>query len=384
MDKRATVLQLVPKLDTGGAERVAIEIAEALTKAGHRALIACEGGVLTQSAIRAGAEILPVPLDTKSPFAMRRNASRLKRLIKIHKVDIVHAHSRAPAWSGYWATRGSGIKFVTTYHGVYKENIPFKRRYNAVMAMGDRVIAVSQFIAELIALRYPAAAPKIRVIHGGVDPLKFDPTAMLGDRAVRLAQNWRLKLGAPTIMLPARLTGWKGQRLLISALAQLRHKDALAVLAGSDQQRDRYVASLIAHAQRLGVAQRLRLTGNVEDMPAAMMLADVVVNASTDPEAFGRTIVEAQAMARMVIASDHGGARETIINGETGLLFPPGDAAALATAIDAVLDLSPEDRIAWGQHARAVVSTRYSVAAMQQAVLEVYGELLAGPPGAIP
>lgn len=376
MNKPATILQLVPKLDTGGAERVAIEIAEALTRAGHRALIACEGGVLTQAALRAGAELLPLPLDTKSPFAIRRNAGRIRRLVKTYEIDIVHAHSRGPAWSGYWATRQAKAKFVTTYHGVYKENAPLKRRYNEVMAKGERVIAVSQFIAERIIARYPEAQPRLRVIPGGVDPLRFDPASVLGDRAARLAQSWRLKLGAPTILLPGRLTGWKGQKLLITALAALRHKDAIAVLAGSDQGRKHYVDELIKHAQKLGVDDRVRLAGNVEDMPAAMMLADVVVNASTDPEAFGRTIVEAQAMARMVIAADHGGARETIRDGETGLLFPPGDAAALAAGIDKLLDLPLDLRIAWGGHIRAVVSEQYSVAAMQSAVLGVYAELI--------
>lgn len=375
MVDRATVLQVLPKLDTGGSERVAIEIAEGLTGAGHRALITCDGGVLTQAALRAGAEILPLPLDTKSPVAIRRNASRLARLIKAQNVDIVHAHSRAPAWSAYWAAKRTGKKFVTTYHGTYSENVPFKRRYNAIMAAGDRVVAVSEFIAERIRARHPDIGEKLFVIPGGVDPKKFDPAAVLGDRAQRLAQQWRLPLGAPTIMLPGRLTGWKGQINAITALASLRHKDAVLLLVGSDQGRERYTQSLIAHAAALGVADRLRLAGHVEDMPAAMMLADIVLNASTNPEAFGRTIVEAQAMARVVIAADHGGARETIRDGETGLLFPPGDDGALAAAIDRVLDLPLDARIAWGRHARAVVSEVYSVSAMQAAMLDVYAGL---------
>jgi glycosyltransferase involved in cell wall biosynthesis len=380
MAERATVLQVLPKLDTGGAERVAVEIAEALTGAGHRALIACDGGALTQAALRAGAEMVPMKLHTKSPLAIRRNAGRLARLMQDQNVDIIHAHSRAPAWSAYWAARRSGKKFVTTYHGSYKENAPFKRRYNEIMAAGDRVIAVSAFIAERIRSLHPEIGEKLSLVPGGVDPVKFDPAAVLGDRAARLAQNWRLPLGAPTVMLPGRLTSWKGQMIMITALARMRHTDAVLVLAGSNQGRARYSQSLIAHAQKLGVADRLRLAGHVEDMPAAMMLADIVVNASTEPEAFGRTIVEAQAMARMVIAADHGGARETIRNGDTGLLFPPGDDEALAAAIDWALDMPLEARIAWGRHARAVVSEVYSVAAMQAAMLEVYAGLLKSPP----
>ena len=203
MAKRATVLQVLPKLDTGGAERVAVEIAEALTAAGYRALIACESGALTQAALRAGAEILPLPLDTKSPLAIRRNAGRLARLIQVEDVDIIHAHSRAPAWSAYWAAKRTGKKFVTTYHGTYKENVPGKQRYNEIMAAGDAVIAVSAFIGERIQARHADIGDRLTVIPGGVDPVKFDPAAVLGDRAGRLAQSWRLPLGARPSCCPA-------------------------------------------------------------------------------------------------------------------------------------------------------------------------------------
>ncbi len=378
-DRACTILQLLPKLDTGGAERVAIEISEAVAATGQTALIACNGGALVPAALRAGAEIIALPLDSKSPFTLRRNAVSLARLVTARQVSMIHAHSRAPAWSGYWAARRTGVRFVTTYHGIYNENAPFKRRYNAIMAKGERVIAVSHYVAELIARRHPAAAPRIRTIPGGVDTVKFNPAAVLGDRAVRLAQAWRLPLAAPTIMLPGRLTSWKGHSLLITALAMMRNRQAVVILAGGDQGREQYTRRLIRHAESLGVANRLRLAGNVEDMPAAMMLADIVVNASTDPEAFGRTIVEAQAMARIVVAADHGGAAETIIDHETGLLFPPGDAAALAARLDAVLEMPAEARLAFGRHSRAVVASRYSMAAMQSANLAVYAELLEAP-----
>jgi glycosyltransferase involved in cell wall biosynthesis len=183
-------------------------------------------------------------------------------------------------------------------------------------------------------------------------------------------------MGAPTVMLPGRLTAWKGQKLMISALALLTHKTAQLVLVGGDQGRETYAQSLISHAESLGVAGRLRMVGHTEDMPAALMLADVVVNASTDPEAFGRTVVEAQAMGRMVVAANHGGAAETVIDRVTGILVRAGDAAALAAAVDAALALTPEERIVWGARARARVAEDYAVAAMQVAVMRVYGELL--------
>ena len=376
IERPITILQVLPKLDTGGAERVVIEIAEAIHATGHKILIACAGGVLSAVARRAGAEIVEMPLDTKSPLKMRRNARRLKKLIAQRDVKLVHAHSRAPAWSAWWATRATGTPFVTTYHGSYGEKSALKRRYNAVMARGDRVIAVSHFIAGLIRARYGTDEQILRVIHGGVNLDKFDPTMMVAEGLYRMARSWAVNLADPVILLPGRLTSWKGQKILIQALAKMRHRDAVVILAGSAQGRIDYTAELVDLVTRLGVAGRVRMVGHTEDIPAAMMLADVVVNASTDPEAFGRTIIEAQAMGRIVIATDHGGARETIIPGETGFLVPPGDVDALAAALDAALDMPSDDRVTWGRQARAHVAEHYSVAAMQNAVLDVYAELL--------
>ncbi len=366
----------MPRLDTGGAERVVIEITEALSALGHKTIIACDGGVLASAATRAGAKIINLPLASKSPFTMRRNAAQLAKLIKSENIDLVHAHSRAPAWSALWATRRTKTPFVTSYHGTYNENAPFKRRYNAVMASGDRVIAVSAFIGSLVRERHKVGDDRLRIIPGGVDADKFDPALVQGDRMAKLARDWRLDVDAPIIMLAGRLTEWKGQRVLIAALAMMRHANAVAVLVGSDQGRETYAQSLISQAESLGVSGRLRMVGHTEDMPAALMLADIVVNASTDPEGFGRTVVEAQAMGRVVIATDHGGAGDTILDGETGFLVPPGDPQALANALDHALDFSTEQRLAWGEHTRELVGENFSVRAMQYAVLRVYGELL--------
>ena len=337
-------MQILPRLDFGGAERVVVEIAEALHEAGHRALIAAENGHLAAAALRAGAELIPLRLATKNPAKIWRNAGKIGSLAEENQVDLIHAHSRAPAWSAYAAAQRRGIPFVTTYHGSYSETSRLKHSYNQVMARGDRVVAVSQYIAGLIQSRYGVGAEKVRVVHGGVDTRIFDPDSVRGERCPRLARAWRADAGQPAIMLPGRLTGWKGQKLFIQALAKMRHKDALGLLVGADQGRAKYVASLAALAESLGVADRLRIVGHAEDMPAALMLADIVVNCSTSPEAFGRTIVEAQAMGRIVVAADHGGARETIING-SGLLVPPNSSAALAEVLDGVLDQDVAARI---------------------------------------
>ncbi len=289
---------------------------------------------------------------------------------------MLHARSRAPAWSTLLAARRTGLPFVTTYHGVYGEGVPGKRLYNSIMARGDRVIAASRYVAGLIAARHGTDPARIRLIPRGVDPARFDPDARRGAQVAQLASAWRLPDGAPVVMLPARLTRWKGGLVLIEALARLARPDAVAVLVGADQGRTAFAAELEQRARALGVADRVRLAGHCSDMPAALMLADVVVSASTEPEAFGRAVIEAQAMARPVIATNHGGAAETVADGETGYLVPPGDAVALAAALNRVLGLPLEDRRALGARARAAVMARCTVAAMQDATLDVYRELL--------
>jgi glycosyltransferase involved in cell wall biosynthesis len=239
------------------------------------------------------------------------------------------------------------------------------------------VIAVSGFIAELIQARHGVPPARLRMIPRGVDPDIFDPARVNGDRVPRLARAWRVEDGQPIILLPGRLTRWKGQTVLIQALARMRNSEAVAVLAGSDQGRRGYAEELAALARRLGVEHRVRIVGNVDDMPAALKLCDVSVNASTDPEAFGRVVIEAQAMARPVIATDHGGAVETVIHGVTGWRVRPNDADELAGMLDTVLAQKLATRLEMGEQARAMVRARFTVKAMQEATLDVYRELLA-------
>lgn len=371
------VLQVLPALGGGGVERGTIEVTEAIARAGGRPLVASAGGPLTASVERAGGRNIALPLTTKSPFQILRNATHLAETIRRERVDIVHARSRAPAWSAWLAARRTGAHFVTTYHGAYGEDLPLKRHYNAVMARGERVIAISHYVAKLLAARHGVDEARIRVIPRGVDPALFDPDAISHHRVARLVQRWRLPDGMAIVALPARLTRWKGQTVLIEALACATRRDVCAVLIGDDQGRHRYSAELVALAERLGVADRVRIVGHCEDMPAALLISDVVVNASTGPEAFGRVVIEAQAMARPVIATDHGGAVETVEHGITGWRVPPTDPVALAGALDHVLGMNQDTRAALGRHARAAVSARYTVRAMQDATIAVYHEVLA-------
>jgi glycosyltransferase involved in cell wall biosynthesis len=370
------VLQVLPSLNTGGVERGTIEIARAVTEANGMAIVTSAGGRMVPMIEAAGGIHVALPLMTKNPLGIWRNARRLEALIRQHHVSIVHARSRAPAWSAWLACQRTGVPFVTTYHGTYSENLPLKRDYNAVMARGEIVIAASRYIAGLVADRHQVDPTRIRVIPRGVDPSEFDPDAISSDRTAKLASDWRLPDGARTVVLPGRLTAWKGHAILLDAIARLGRQDVLCVLVGSHQGRHHYVRQLEQQAARLGIADRVRLVGQCDDMPAALRLSDVVVHASTQPEAFGRVVIEAQAMRRPVIAADLGGPVETVRHGVTGWRVTPGDSDALAAAIAQVLGLDPVVREALGRQARAAVPT---VRAMQEATLGVYESILRAP-----
>ena len=367
------ILQVLPSLVTGGVERGTVEITQAIADTGWLPLVASQGGPMVQAVEDAGGRHIALPLKAKTPFGIWRNAGRLEGVMREHKVSIVHARSRAPAWSAWLACQRTGTPFVTTYHGTYGETLPFKRRYNAVMARGEIVIAASRFIADLVTARHGIDPSRIRIIPRGVDPAVFDPAAVSAERLSRLRQAWRLPDGMRVAMLPGRLTAWKGHTILLEAIARLSRQDVVCVLVGSDQGRWRYSAQLRQRAEDLRIGERLRMVGHCDDMPAALMLADVVVHASTQPEAFGRVVIEAQAMGRPVIASDLGGPVETVEQGVTGWRIRPNDPVGLAAAIEQVLALDRTALAALSERARASVPT---IQAMQQATIAVYRTIL--------
>lgn len=374
---RPVVMQVLPSLVTGGVERGTIDVAAAIVAAGGKAIVVSSGGPMVRELERAGALHVTRPVNSKNPLVMQRNVARLIRLIDEHDVDIVHARSRAPAWSAWRATRRKGVAFVTTFHGTYAHSSPLKRWYNAVMLKGDRVIAISHFIADHIREAYKLDNPaRVRVIHRGVDLDLFSPERVTHERLIALAEHWRVTEGMPVVMLPGRLTAWKGQRLLIEALGRLGRTDIRCLLVGSDQGRHAYRRSLQKLIEHLGLTGVVQIADHCRDMPAAYMLADVVVSASTDPEAFGRVAAEAQAMGRPVVASDHGAARETVVSGKTGLLFTPGDAEALALAIAETLALDSGAREALAAKAMAHIRANFTKEKMCAETLALYRELM--------
>ena len=371
MTAAPTVLQVLPALESGGVERGTLEIADAVVRAGGRALVASAGGRLVAPLERLGARHLALPLRTKNPVGILRNAGHLAALARAEGVEIIHARSRAPAWSALLAARRSGAHFVTTYHGTYNEGFPGKRLYNSVMARGERVIAISRFIAEHIRRVHGTDPARIRIIPRGVDPALFDPDRVAPGRVAALRAAWGVPPDRPVILLPGRLARWKGQAVLVEAMAAVPEAAALLVGGGGEALRGELAARIAA----LGLQGRVILAGHADDMPAALLLADIVVHASTDAEAFGRTVIEAQAMARPVIAADLGGPRETVEEGVTGWRVPPGDPAALAAALRRVLAMPAAARAAIGAAARAHVLATTTTAAMQAATLDLYREL---------
>jgi glycosyltransferase involved in cell wall biosynthesis len=369
------VLQIVPRLVSGGAERGTVDLAGALVAAGWTSYVASAGGPLEREVARAGSTHLTLPLASKNPLRLRRNAAALVRLIGRLGIDVVHARSRAPAWSAWSAARATGRHFVTTFHSAYDSGAAFKHWYNSVMARGERVIAISQFVADHAAQVYGIGPDRLRTIPRGVDLEIFDPGRVGAQRIVSLARQWRLPDGAPVVMLPARLTRWKGGLDFVAAVAALARRDVCCVLVGPEQRRG-FRRELEAAIERNGLVGLFRIVEECRDMPAAYMLADVVVSASSDPEGFGRVIIEAQAMGRPVVATDHGGARETIEPGLTGWLVPPRNPTRLAAAIGEALSLGETERLLLAQRAIAHVAGRYSRQAMCARTIEVYEELL--------
>lgn len=373
---KPVILQVIPTLVTGGAERGCIDMAAAIQRAGGTAIVVSAGGPMARELDRYGAKHIQMPVQSKNPLTMRRNAKRLGKLIEQYGVDLIHARSRAPAWSAYWAAKAAGIPFVTTFHAPYNFKGRVKKWYNSVMAKGDRVIAVSRFVYDHVASQYGVGADRLRLIHRGVDVDILTPERVTQARMAQLIQQWRLPEDQRIVLLPGRLTRWKGQGVLIDAIARLGRSDVRAVLVGDDQGRDNYRQELEDHIRRLNLGGQVTIAGHCNDMAAAYMLSDIVVNASVEPEAFGRVIAEAQAMGRPVIVSNLGAVQETVINGETGLVVPPNDPEALAGAIRAALDLDPLQRQAVGLDGMRHVRANFTKAGMCAATLAVYAELL--------
>lgn len=383
----ATILQIIPRLDTGGAELATVEITEAVVAAGGEALVASEGGRLGEQLASAGGELIEFPAASKNPVQLVLNVNRLSALICERQVDLVHARSRAPAWSALFAARRTGRPFVTTYHGAYSNKGPFKSAYNSVMAKGDIVIANSYFTADLIRTRHRPFDDRVRIVHRGIDFTKFDPALVSNERVKLLRQSWGVNPDERIVLQAARLSGWKGQHIVLEAAGLLAAAGGLNrvmfILAGDIQGREAYQKELEQKIETLGLGDRVRIVGHCDDIPAAFRAAHVAVVASTEPEAFGRAAAEAEALACPVIVTDLGAAPETVnalpyvaAEEATGWRVPPGEPEALAEALEEVLNMPVEARFEMGRRARNHVINRFSLENMKYNTLTIYDELI--------
>ncbi|MCG8621527.1 MAG: glycosyltransferase family 4 protein, partial [Proteobacteria bacterium] len=371
--KGKCVAQILPRLNRGGVERGTIEIASAIIAAGGRAIVISEGGDLLPRLIATGATHISMAVASKNPLAWHLTARQLRQVLVREGVDLVHIRSRASAWIGVKAARACRLPIVTTIHGPRDKAQGLKHRYNAIMTRADRIIAISKYVAGLTATHYPASKKNITIIPRGVDIGVFDPAIVPVVRITQAARKLNLPGDdRPLVILPARPTAWKGQEVMLSALALLEDKQAALILVGADDGKAKFKRRLRGEIKRLGLEHRVWLTPLTDDMPAVLMLADVVVMPSTRPEGFGRVAIEAQAMARPVVAFAHGGAVESIKDGETGFLAPPIEASGLAVAVDKALAMTSNQRNTMGKKAQAHVRRHFTATQMVVATLAVY------------
>jgi len=372
------IVQIVPQMNRGGVERGTVEIAEAISARGWKAVVICNGGRMENQLRRAGAEVYTLPVDTKNPLKWPAVRRRLKAVLLSVGADIVHVRSRAPAWIALPLTRAMGIHSISTIHSKFVPQNFVKRIYNQKMLTADGIIAISDYVKSVITSHYSEAVSEkaIQVIHRGVDLDVFDPAKVSQHRIVRLSETLNLPDDGPVVMLPARATEWKGHAPLIEAVARLEAKDVTLLLLGAGDGHSRFIERLRALAIKTGLDGRLRIASGTDDMPAALMLADVVAMPSTVPEPFGRVALEAQAMGRPVVAFKHGGAIESIQEGETGWLAEPNNVEDLARCLQLALKLGPRQRTIWAKRARAHVESAFSTQQMCEKTLEIYADFL--------
>lgn len=389
LSRPLTVLVVAPTLHAGAADAGAIDLVRILGAGGHRPILVSRGGRREGEATAAGAELIRLDVATQNPLLMARNAVALARLVRTRGCDVAHAHGRAAAWSTYLAARAAGVPFLTTWYKGFRQQNAFKRLYNGVMARGERVIAVSDQIAELIAERHGTPPARIAVIPTGIDLAYFDPAAVSQLRVESVRRNWGIAGSTRVILVVGRMLRRKGHHVVVKAVHRLKErglKDVVCVIAGEDQGQTRYSGELWDLVASTGTADVIRLAGAVEDMPAAYAAATVVVAAAVQPEGVQRAVLEAQAMARPVVVSDLAAGPEAVLappavseERMTGLRVAADDEAALATGLIRLFSLTDAARAAVGARGRAWVSDHFNAPGVARETLALYAEIARRP-----
>ena len=383
MSSNIKVLQVIPKLGYGGAETGCYDIAHYLPENGCESFIVTSGGELTKFVDKKKVKLIKLPVHSKNPLLILINAILLIGIILFFKISIVHARSRAPAWSCLFATKLTNRKFVTTFHGTYNFSGKFKKFYNSVMVRSDLVIAGSNFIFSHIKENYSeflTSQKKFLVIFRGINVDYFDSSTKLENDEKNLLQKWNIHDEKKIILMPGRLTSWKGQELFIEAInlvkIELGYEAFHAVILGNDQGRDLYKKKLIRLTEQYHLTNQIKFIDHCNDMALAYKVSDIIVSASIEPEAFGRVAVEAQSMEKLVIASNIGGSNETIIDEKTGFLFKSGDAESLSKKIIHGLKMDETSRNLMGKEGRNNIIKKFNVEKMCFSTYSEYKRLL--------
>jgi glycosyltransferase involved in cell wall biosynthesis len=383
MTSKLKVLQVIPKLGYGGAETGCYDLAHYLFENECESHIITSGGELVKFIDKKKVKLIKLPVHSKNPILIIFNAIALIFIILLNDISIVHARSRAPAWSCFFATKITSRKFVTTFHGTYNFSNPLKKFYNSVMVRSNLIIAGSNFIFSHINKhysKYVSLKKKFLVIFRGINVDYFDPTTTTQAEEDQLRADWKIDRGKKIILMPGRLTSWKGQEIFIQSLSsvnkELGYESFYAVILGSDQGRDVYSKKLKRLAEQHRLNNQIKFINNCKNMPLAYKISDLIVSASIEPEAFGRIAVEAQSMEKPIIASDIGGSNETIINNKTGFLFESGNSTSLSKKIIEVLNLGESRLKSIGNEGRKNINKKFNVEKMCFSTYAEYKKLL--------
>tara|TARA_B110000444_G_scaffold256449_1_gene292827 strand:+ start:2367 stop:3521 length:1155 start_codon:yes stop_codon:yes gene_type:complete len=383
MSSNLKVLQVIPKLGYGGAETGCYDVAHYLHENNCKSFIVTSGGELTKFIDKEKVKLIKLPVYSKNPLIILFNIIALIFIIFIYNISIVHARSRAPAWSCFFATKIMGRKFVTTFHGTYNFNSKIKRFYNSIMVKSNLVIAGSNFIFSHIKDNYSdylSDKIKLLVIFRGINVDYFDPTTKTEAEEKKLLKKWEFEENKKIILLPGRLTSWKGQELFLEAInlvnIQLGYKAFHAVILGSDQGRDLYKKKLIRLCEQYRITKQVKFIDHCKDMALAYKVADIIISSSIEPEAFGRVAIEAQSMEKIIIASNIGGSNETVIDEKTGYLFESGNFKSLSEKILKVLKLDDTTLKIIGIEGRKNVVSKFNVEKMCFSTYSEYKKLI--------
>ena len=378
MQEKPNILQVIPTLNISGAEQGCFDVANYLTKNGFTSNVVTSSGYRIDQLKKNGSIVNKIPVHSKNPVTIIFNIFRILKIVKKNNINIIHARSRAPAWSCYFVAKIARIKFITTFHGTYNFNNKIKKFYNSIMLRSDYVIAISEFIYNEIKTKYAYSKKNISVISRGIDIKYLDPSKIDYKKVNNFLKDLNLEKNSIKLVLPGRVSGWKGHKIAIEAMTYLRdksNKDFVLLLVGPTDNL-KLKNNLLQKINELKLENIVKFTGPSKEMDLVYSTADIVLSCSTDPEAFGRIPVEAQAMGKVIIASNHGGHRETIINGLSGFLYPPLNPIELANSIIKAISneiyLDEQYKI----KRRQIILDNFTDLNMCQKTLEVYNKVL--------